>query len=170
MGLINYGKITRPHGLKGEVILTPFSRQTENLPGIKSVFIEKSAGGGAERFEITGCRLHKGSAIVRLDGVDSIDEAEGFRGAAVFVDISELPDLEEDEYYWFQLVGLDVRTEDGRLIGKVESLIDRAHQSVLVVRGGGKEVLIPLSEPIIKEIDIKNSSIVITPIEGLTEP
>ena len=167
MGLINYGKITRPHGLKGEVILIPFSRRPDSLPGINYIYIDREDSEEPEMLTVSGCRLHKGTAIIKLDGVDSIDDAEELRGAEVLVDTDDLGGLEEDEYYWFELIGLDVYAEDGSFIGKVEDLIDRAHQSVLVVRDGEAEALIPLAEPIIKEIDLENSKIVITPVEGL---
>ena len=167
MGLINYGKITRPHGLKGEVILIPFSRRPDSLPGINYIYIDREDSEEPEMLTVSGCRLHKGTAIIKLEGVDSIDDAEELRGAEVLVDTDDLGGLEEDEYYWFELIGLDVYAEDGSFIGKVEDLIDRAHQSVLVVRDGEAEALIPLAEPIIKEIDLENSKIVITPVEGL---
>ena len=167
MGLINYGKITRPHGLKGEVILIPFSRRPDSLPGINYIYIDREDSEEPEMLTVSSCRLHKGTAIIKLDGVDSIDDAEELRGAEVLVDTDDLGGLEEDEYYWFELIGLDVYAEDGSFIGKVEDLIDRAHQSVLVVWDGEAEALIPLAEPIIKEIDLENSKIVITPVEGL---
>ena len=99
MGLINYGRITRPHGLKGEVVLMPFSRRPDNLPGINYIYIDREDSGEPERLAVNGCRLHKGTAIVKLDGVDSIDDAEELRGAEVLVDMDELEGLEEDEYY-----------------------------------------------------------------------
>ena len=167
MGLINYGRITRPHGLKGEVVLIPFSRRPDNLPGINYIYIDREDSGEPDRLTVSGCRLHKGAAIVKLEGVDSIDDAEGLRGSEVLVDTDELEGLEEDEYYWFDLIGLGVYTEDGAFVGKVEDLIDRAEQSVLIVRNGGVETLIPLAEPIIKEIDLESSKIVITPVDGL---
>lgn len=168
MGLINYGKITRPHGLKGEVVLIPFSRRPDNLPGINYIYIDrKDSSGEPEMLAVSACRLQKGAAVVKLKGVDSIDDAEELRGAGVLVDADELEGLEEDEYYWFELIGLCVYSEDGAFVGKVEDLIDRAEQSVLVVRNGGVETLIPLAEPIIKEIDLESSKIVITPVDGL---
>ena len=167
MGLINYGKITRPHGLKGEVVLIPFSRRPDNLPGISHIYVERKNSREPEMMAVSACRLQKGAAVVKLKGVDSIDDAEELRGAAVLVDTDELEGLEEDEYYWFDLIGLGVYTEDGAFVGKVEDLIDRAEQSVLIVRNAGAETLIPLAEPIIKEIDLESSKIVITPVDGL---
>jgi len=167
MGLINYGKITRPHGLKGEVVLIPFSRTSDNLPGISHIYVERKHSREPEMMAVSAFRFQKGAAVVKLSGVDSIDDAEELRGAGVFVDSDDLEGLEEDEYYWFELIGLRVYTEDGAFVGNVEDLIDRAEQSVLIVRNGEIETLIPLAEPIIKEIDLERSKIVITPVDGL---
>ncbi len=145
----------------------PFSRLPESLNSIEKIFIDVHGNRGPEPFKLEYCRFEKGSAIIRLGGIDSIEKAEKLVGREVYVQKSDLPGLEEGEFYWFELIGLDVYTEEGGYAGKVESLIDRALQSVLVVRDGEKEVLIPLSEPIIKEINLKESKIIISPVEGL---
>lgn len=167
MGLIAYGKITKAHGLSGGLKLLPFSRLPESLNSIKRIFIDSPGRRGPEPFRLEECRFDKGSAIVRLEGIDSIEDAEELIGRDVYIDESDLPGLDEGEFYWFELIGLDVYTEDGGYVGRVESLIDRALQSLLVVKDGGKEALIPLSEPIIKEINLKESKIIISPVEGL---
>jgi 16S rRNA processing protein RimM len=167
MGLILYGKITKAHGLSGGLKLLPFSRQGESLHSIERIFIETARDRQPAGFRLKDWRPDKGSAIIRLEGIDTIDEAEKLAGCNVYIHRSELPGLEEGEFYWFELIGLETYTENGRYVGKVESLIDRALQSVLVVKDGRKEVLIPLSEPIIKEINLKESKIIISPIEGL---
>ncbi|MFI5323141.1 MAG: ribosome maturation factor RimM [Thermodesulfobacteriota bacterium] len=167
MGLISYGKITRAHGLSGGVRLTPFSRHFESLETLDSIFIEKVREKAPERFMLSEFRLEKGSALLKLEGVDTIDKAEELVGCDVYIEKSRLPELEEGEFYWFELIGLETFTDDGKYLGQVENLIDRALQSVLVVKKDGKEILIPLSEPIIKEINLKESKIVISPVDGL---
>jgi 16S rRNA processing protein RimM len=167
MGLIAYGKITKSHGLYGGVRLLPFSRRFESLHSIQRIFIDRARGREPEGFYLKECRPEKDSAIIRLVGVETIDEAEKLIGRNVYIERSDLPELGEDEFYWFELIGLEIYTEDGRYVGKVESLIDRALQSLLVVKDGDKESLIPLSEPIIKEIKLKESKIIISPIDGL---
>jgi 16S rRNA processing protein RimM len=167
MGLIIYGKITKAHGLRGALKLLPFSRRFESLQSINRIYIETARGEEPAGFGLKDWRFDKGSAIVRLEGIDTIDEAEKLAGRSVYIDRSELPGLEEGEFYWFELIGLETYTEDGRYVGRVENLIDRALQSVLVVKDGQKEALIPLTEPIIKEINLKESKIIISPVEGL---
>jgi 16S rRNA processing protein RimM len=85
------------------------------------------------------------------------------------VDTSDLLEPEEGEYYWFQLIGLEVYTTDGLYVGRVESLMDRIPQSLLVVKKGKKESLIPMVDSIVKEISLKDSRIVVSPIKGLTD-
>jgi 16S rRNA processing protein RimM len=169
MGLISYGKITKAHGLSGGIRLIPFSRRFESLEGLDSIFIYTVRGKEPERFIVKEFSIDKGSALIRLGGVDTIDKAEELVGREVYIDKSGLPELEDDEFYWFDLIGLETYTDDGKYVGRVESLIDRAHQSVLVVKNDGKEILIPLSEPIIKEIKQKESKIIISPIDGLLD-
>jgi 16S rRNA processing protein RimM len=114
-------------------------------------------------------KLAKGSGVVELEGVNSADAAEKLRGCLVMVEASQLLETEEDEYYWFQLIGLKVYTTQGIYIGEVESLIDRASQSLLVVKYKEEEHLIPMVDAIVKEINLGNSQIVISPIEGLLD-
>jgi len=167
MGLIAYGKITKAHGLSGGLKLLPFSRLPESLNSIERIFIDIPGTQAPRPYRIEEYRFDKGSAVIRLEGIDTIEEAEKLTGRDVYIEKSDLPGLGEGEFYWFELIGLDVYTEEGLYVGKVDSLIDRALQSVLVVRKGDKEALIPLSEPIIEEINLKESKIIISPVEGL---
>ena len=169
MGLISFGKISKVHGLAGEVKLLPYSRQLDNISTLERIFIYKTPGGSATELIITKSRIHKTSAIIRLKGVDSIEDAEKLLDSTVYVDTSDLNDLEDGEYYCFDLIGLRAYTDDGQFIGIVDSLIDRSLQSLLVIKNDEKEHLIPLTEPIVKEIDLEESKIIITPIEGLLE-
>ena len=82
---------------------------------------------------------------------------------------TDFPKLDSDEYYWHQLIGLQVFTEGGRELGKVASLFSTKAHDVLVVSGAGREYLIPVKEEMIKEIDDRRKKLVITPPPGLLE-
>ena len=169
MGLISFGKISKAHGLTGEVKFLPFSGQLDNISTLERIIIYETPGGSPLELKIIKCRFHKGSAILKLDGVDSIDDAKRLVGSHVYVETSDLRVLEDDEFYWFDLIGLETFTDDGQYIGIVDSLIDRSLQSLLVVKNNGKEYLIPLTEPIVKDIDLEQSKIIISPINGLLD-
>jgi len=169
MGLISFGKISKAHGLAGEVKFLPFSGQLDNIYTLERVIIYKIPGGPPLELKILKRSFHKGSAILKLEGVDSIDDAQKLVGKDVYVETSDLRALEDDEFYWFDLIGLETFTDDGQYIGRVDSLIDRSLQSILVVKNDGKEYLIPLTEPIVKDIDLEQSKIIISPINGLLD-
>ncbi len=169
MGLISFGKISKVHGLAGEVRFFPFSRQLDNLSTLERIFIYKTSGGSPLELIISKSRIHKNSAIFKIQGVNSIEDAEKLVGSIVYVETSDLNKLEDDEYYWFDLIGLNTYTDEGQFIGVVENLVDRSLQSLLVVKNEDKEYLIPLTEPIVKEVDLERSKIIISPVEGLLE-
>ena len=166
MGLITYGKISKTHGLSGEIKLVPLSRDLDNVSTLNRIFLKKSENQPLLEFKITSRRFHKNTAIIKLDGINSFDDAENIVGQAVYVDTDDLQDPDEDEYYWFQLVGLEAFLEDGTYLGKVESLIDRAFQSLIVIKKEQKEILIPFTDPIVKEVNLEESKIIISPTKN----
>jgi len=170
MGFIPYGVISKPHRTKGEVCLVPYSRDFSNLSFIKTVFIEIDKTAGFKKYNILGHSISSKYAILNLQGLETIEQAEELKGLEVFVDTDELSISSDDEYYFFELVGLSVFTTDNKLVGKVTKLTDRSFQDILVIKMlNGKESLIPLVEPIVKEIDIANKRIIIDPPQGLLE-
>ena len=166
MKLIAYGKILKPHGLKGEVKVLPYSGETENFKFFRSIYIplEKNK---PQEYVILGKKFQKNQIIVKMQNVDSIEDAELLRGKEIFIDKAELPSTEEDEYYWFELIGLKVYSQDNGLVGKVDSIIDSTAQPILVIKNNSKEYMVPLIDNFVKKIDLDNSKIVIEPIEGL---
>jgi 16S rRNA processing protein RimM len=168
-GLIPFGRVSKTHGLSGEVRILPFSRSLENLSRLERFFIKTKGEEKPDEFKIIRKRLEEHSAIVKLEGIKSVDEAERLRGCIVLVEPSQLLETKENEYYWFQLIGLRVYTTEGRYLGLVEDLIDRASQSLLVVKEDRKEHLIPMIETIVRDINLKDSRIVISPINGLLD-
>ncbi len=169
MSLIPFGRISKVHGLSGDLRVHPFSRQLGNLSRLERIFIQKYGEEKPREFKIIRRRLERESAIIGLEGIESVDDAEKLQGCSVMVDTSDLAQTEEDEYYWFQLIGLVVYTTDGEYLGHVENLIDRTPQSLLVVKEGKKEFLIPMIDAVVKEINLKDSRVVISPLDGLLD-
>lgn len=169
MGLISFGKITRAHGLAGEVKLLPHSRILDSFNNLSRIYIENKSSDTPQEFNIINCRFHKNTAILKLNGVDSVEEAMSLVGREVYVQDEELGELEEDEYYFFELIGLEVFTDDGDYLGKVEDIMERAIQSILIIRDEGKEHLIPIADPIVKYVNLKEGKIIITPVKGMLD-
>lgn len=169
MGLISFGIITKVHGLAGEIKLSPHSRMLDSFTTLTRIFIEDKSSETPLEYNIVNFRFHKNTAILELQGVDTIEDAQRLIGLEVFAQQGELGELEEDEYYWFELIGLEAYTDEGSYLGKVEDLIDRSIQSLLVIKDGRKEILIPMTEPIVKEINMEEGKIIITPVKGMLE-
>jgi len=169
MGLIPFGKITKSHGLQGEVTFYPFSRSLSNLEKLERIYVKPSNEKSSEELTIIGKKLTNRFAILKFDTINSIDLAEKLKGYTVWVDTEDLEEPGADEYYWFQLIGMDVYTDHGTFVGKVDKLIDITYQTLIVVKHNGKEALIPMVEKFIKDIDLANSKITIIPIEGLID-
>ena len=171
--LLLVGRIFRAHGVHGEVKVVPETDSPERFEDLPAVFTGRTAG-TAERRKIESVRLQpsKGGAVVvlKMEGVDSRDDADALRRMLVFADIDELPALEEDEYFIHDLIGLDVLLEDGAHVGVVENVLELPAQDVLVVsREGRPDAMVPVVEEFVVDIDVEKARIVIRPIEGLLE-
>ena len=114
-------------------------------------------------------RLHKDGFVVKLEGVQNIDEASGLVGAEVLVSQEELRDLAGDGFYFFQIEGSAVITKSGKYLGKVKDILNIPDNDLLVVEIGGREVFIPFTSEICVQVDADKKEIVIDPPPGLLE-
>jgi 16S rRNA processing protein RimM len=147
------GRITGPFGVRGWLKIHSFTDPRDAILGYPGWMIGR--GGGWEAVDVVEGRPHGKTLIVRLDGVGDRETAAGYVNAEVAVDRGELPETGEGEYYWADLEGLTVEGLDGRVIGKVAYLLETGANDVLVVRGGGKEVLIPFVKgSVIRNVDL----------------
>jgi 16S rRNA processing protein RimM len=167
--LVMIGEIVRPHGILGEVKVYTFSEQPENFRHYKQVVLQSRAGSGAATYKVMKSRVQGKLAILQLEGVVSREAAKTLQGKTVWLAEADLPVLNEDEYYWHQLLGLQVYTENGRKLGKVAGFFTTRAHDVLVINGGGQEYLIPVKEEIIARIDKRQGKLLVTPLPGLLE-
>ncbi len=165
--LLPLGRISKPYGLHGEVRVVLYSGNLDSISKLNRFFIYKGEDENPVELKISNLRIKNNTTIVGLEGINTIEEALGIRGSIVMVDKSDLPEPKKDEYYWFQLIGLNVVTTEGNFIGTVKNLIDRELQSVLVVENNKKEFLIPMVDTIVRGVELEESEVIITPIEGL---
>lgn len=168
MKLILYGKILKKHGLKGEVKVLSFSSSFENFDSFDSLYLSFN-NSEPKRFFVEYKRYHKNFALVKFEGINTPEDADTLHGAKVLIETKLLPETEEDEYYWFQLIGMDVVTPDQDIIGQVSNLLDNSSQPILVVKNNSNEFLIPMVDKFVKKIDTEKSRIHIEPIEGLLD-
>ncbi|MBI5694335.1 MAG: 16S rRNA processing protein RimM [Nitrospirae bacterium] len=150
---VTVGHVLKPVGLKGEIKIVPMSDNPDRFaPGGKLWMV--GAGGEARSFIVERVSEHKGNLRLKLGGIDSVEEADGYRGREVFVHEDEVPPLPEGEYYHFQILGLPVYTASEKLLGKVADIFTAGEKDVYVVKGRGREYLVPVNGQTVDVIDV----------------
>ena len=162
------GRIARPHGLKGQVVINPETDFVEERFAAGAVVWTKSDG-SEHQLTVASMRVQNGRPIVGFAGFDRIEDVEGLAGQELRVPEDALQPLQAGTYYEHQLVGCAVETTDGGMVGEVEKVEGGAGGSRLVINGSRGEILIPLAVDICVDIDVTNRKIRINPPEGLLE-
>lgn len=167
--LVVIGEIAKPHGIRGEVKVYSYSEKPENFKHYKKIVLQEPVAGRTDIYKVVKSREQGKLAILQLEGVASREAAEALQGSTVWLQKADLPKLDSDEYYWHQLIGLQVCTESGRELGKVAGFVTTKAHDILVVTGAGHEYMIPLKGDIIRNIDEQGEKLLIAPPPGLLE-
>lgn len=153
--LIAIGKVLRPHGVHGEIrtlILTDFP---ERFMDTEEVFLMSPDKRKIQRFEITGARFHANWVLLKLGGIDTPEQVSSFRHWLITVPQDDLVELEEGEYWHFQLEGLKVQDEQGQLVGTLTEVVETpGHDLYAVHPPQGKEILLPAVKEYILNVDL----------------
>jgi len=167
--MFNIGKIVNTHGLHGEVKVNRITDFEERFVVGNKVFAVKDDGNPVE-LQIISHRTHKGFDLLFFDGLNTIDDAEQLKGAMLKIGEDQLTELEEGEYYYFEIIGCTVHTVEGQVIGRVIEVLSPGANDVWVVkRQQKKDALIPYIEEVVKEVNMREKKIIIQPIEGLLD-
>jgi 16S rRNA processing protein RimM len=162
------GRIVRPHGLRGDVVVHPETDFVAERFRHGATFWTRSARGDAQ-LTVASARIQGGRPVVGFEGVSSIEQAQGLVGLELRVPEEALQPLEEGTYYRHQLEGCAVVTRSGDEVGTVVKVEGGAGLSRLVVESTRGEILVPLAAEICVEIDVAARRITIDPPEGLLE-
>ncbi len=165
--LICVGAVTGARGLKGEVRIKSFTADPKDVSGYGDVFEEN--GEKAYAIRITG--QAKGQLLARLKGIEDRNAAEALKGTRLYVPKSALPEPDEDEFYFSDLVGLRADLLDGGNLGSIKEVHDFGAGAILEVSGGEEGVvMVPFTRAVVPEVDLTNGRVVIDPPPGLLEP
>lgn len=152
-------------GLKGELRVKPLTDNPGRyVPGGR-IWLTAPTG-ELKAFVIRSMNEYKGNLTLGLEGIETVEEAEFYRGHEVYVPESEVPPLPEGEYYHFQVLGLPVYTHKGILLGKVSDIFTAGEKDVYVVTGKGREYLVPVTDDTVRKIDVKEGRIDLYPMKG----
>jgi 16S rRNA processing protein RimM len=146
------GRVTAVFGIKGFVKVASFTDPPENLLDYRPWLLESD--GRWQPVRVDSVQRHSKGFIARLDGCDDRDEAERFTGRDLAVPRSELPAAEPGEFYWFDLIGLEVVTPEGERLGRVVRIQETGANDVLVVEDREREHLIPFVEKVVPDVDL----------------
>lgn len=167
------GHITRPHGVKGELYVDPLTDEPDEVFAPEREVLLGDGDGELEpdapELVVERVRPFKRGLLVKFEGFEDRTAVEPFAQRYLLVAREHLRPLEEGEVYYHQLLGLQVETVGGDVVGRVREVYDTEPAELLDVKGAGRSHLIPFVERVVKEVDVEGGRIVIEPPPGLLE-
>ncbi|MPW26061.1 16S rRNA processing protein RimM [Alkalibaculum sp. M08DMB] len=160
------GKIGAPHGIKGEIKVFPLTDDPSRFDALKTFYIKNKEI--YQEYSITKIKYQKSNLIVKLDGIDDRNSAEELKNKYVEIDRQDGIQLEEDEYYIVDLIGLKVYEND-ILLGELQDVIQSGGTDIYSIKTSAKDILIPAVSQYIQEIDMGNKKIIVQLPDGLKE-
>jgi 16S rRNA processing protein RimM len=161
------GRITKPHGLKGEVQVLLDVDDPEYYEDMESVFVEQK--GELVPYFIESIKVRTNMVIVKFESVDTLETATKLKNAILYLPEDLLDDLDEDDYYFHDLIGCTVIDSEKGELGQVKAVHTMPAQNLLEIEHQGKEVLIPIIDSIVTKVDKEAKKIDVTLPEGLLE-
>lgn len=166
MDLFEIGRVLRPRGLKGQMRCFSFLSSHELANSLTEVYFQTDKG-ISESYFLQNIIFSGKFFFLSVVGIDSPEIAGKMSGADVLAGNIHLHPPEKDEYYWKDIIGLEVLTETGQLLGKIESIFPTGSNDVYVCRNDQKEILIPAIKDVITKVDLVEKQMVIKLLEGL---
>jgi 16S rRNA processing protein RimM len=166
--LLPIGRVIKPHGIKGKMKVEYFGEDLHRFFFYREIFIEDEKG-RPESYEILEASPHPPRLILRLKGIEKIEDAMPLTGKMILVEKEALSELEEGEYYWVDLLGIEVETQEGRRIGKVREIFSTEAHDIYVVEGKRGEILLPAIEEVVQSIDLRKRVMKVVRMKGLWE-
>lgn len=166
-GFVRVGTVLRPHGIKGELKVRPFTAQPADFGHYARLFLAPDDDAPKDEYIRIQSRASGNLVILRLKECNSRERAEQLAGFRIWLRVDDLPALAEGEFYLYTLLGRDVRTAGGQFLGRAEDLMTGSGQDILVVRQGNREFLIPIVRAFI--VSIETAAVILDLPEGLLE-
>jgi len=166
--LLPIGRVIKPHGIKGKMKVKYFGDDPKTFSSYRELIIMNPEG-RLQAYQVLGVVPQPPQLIVQLKGIERAEEVQPLTGREIFVSRDSLPDLGEDEYYWADLLGLGVVTEEGKQIGRVKEIFSTGAHDVFIVEGKRGEIFLPAVESVIESIDCEKGIIKVHSREGLWE-
>ena len=161
------GYISKPHGLKGDVSIVIDADVPEAYKNLESVFIEQDKQ--LVPFFISRLKLSGNKAILSLEESTSIETAQALKGSKLYLPIEFLPELEDGQFYFHEIVGCTIADKDLGPLGKITTVYDAGPQDIIAFEHQGKEVLLPVNDQTIQKLDKTNKTLHVEIPAGLLD-
>lgn len=167
---LKVGKIVNTHSLKGEVkVISSTDFEEQRFEKGTELLITRG-NQVVKEVTVESYRTHKNNLLVKFIGIDSIEEAEKLKNLQIKIDSDNIGELEENEFYFHEIIGCEVFDENGKSLGEISEILTPGANDVWVIKSqNGKEILIPYIEDVVKKIDVENKKIDIEVMEGLID-
>jgi 16S rRNA processing protein RimM len=168
MELLEIGRIVRCHGLAGRMKVLSYLESQDILDDLPEVFVGRGSRETVP-FSVDAVQTGREFFFLKLVGIEDRDAAAKLVRSAVWIPSEKMKKLPEGEYYWRELIGLRVVTEEGQSVGRIESVFPTGSNDVYVCRAAEKEILLPAIGEVVRKIDTDQGIMVIRLLKGLTE-
>ena len=163
---LEIGQIINTFGIKGEVKVFPLTDNINRFDDLEKVYIK--AKKDSKLYYIESIKYHKNMVLIKFKDINTVEQAELLRNSYIEIDREQAIPLKEGEYFIADLIGLDVYTDEDKLIGKVDDIYNTGANDIYVVKDKlGKQTLLPGIKDVIKKVDLNEGKIFVHLIPGL---
>lgn len=163
---LEIGQIVNSYGIKGFFKVVPFTDNITRFDDLKNIYIEKNKK--LEKKEIEEVKYHKNLVLLKIKGIDDINDTEQYKNCYLKIDRKNAAKLPEDTYFITDIIGIEVFTEDGELLGNVIDVFPTGSNDVYVIKDElGKQILLPAIGDVVKNVDIISKKMTVKLIAGL---
>jgi len=163
---LELGQIVNSYGIKGFLKVVPYTDDNTRFNDLETIYIEKN--NKLQEYVIEEVKYSKNLVLLKLKGIDTIEQAEKFKNCYLKINRKDAIELEEDTYFLVDLIGIEVFTEGGEKLGNIVDIFPTGSNDVYVVKNeDGKQVLLPAIKDVIISVDIENKKMIVRPMEGL---
>lgn len=160
------GQIVNTFGIKGMVRVNPFTDDISQFEKMETILVDKK--GSFQEMQIEEVKYSKNQVLLKLKGIETVEEAEKYRNCYLKLPREKARKLPKNTYFIADLIGLEVYTEEGNLLGKVEDIYNTGASDIYVIKDElGKQILLPAIKDVIKQVDVEQEKIIVHLLEGL---
>ena len=168
MELFEVGKIVNTHGLRGEVKIVPWTDTPDVFEDLTVIYIKNKSE--YKPLNIESVRYQKNNLIVKFKEYSDINDILQYKNAVLYAERDDLGELPEGVYYIVDLIGLEVFTESGEKIGIIADVFNTGASDIYdVKRDGKKNLLLPVIDEVVKNVDIEGGKVIVNVMEGLDD-